>query len=58
MLCSHWVIEVQTLSDANDVKTCQSNIVVPDSWHIFMKHLCHERSNSDDFDGRSYIYFN
>ena len=33
--------------DANDVATCQSDMKVPDTWHIFMKHLCGQRSMFD-----------
>ena len=47
----------ESICDANDVATCQSNIAVPDSWHIFMKHLWGERSNSDDFNRKSYVIF-
>ena len=46
----------ESICDANDVATCQSNIVAPDSWHIFMKHLC-GRSNSDNIDRKSYVIF-
>ena len=43
--------------DANDVATCQSDMKVPDTWHIFMKHLCGQRSMSDEFDRKSYVIF-
>ena len=39
--------------DAND----QSDMKVPDTWHIFMKHLCGQRSMSDEFDRKSYVIF-
>ena len=47
----------ESICDANDVVACQSNIVVPDSWYIFMKHLCGYRSNSNHFDRKSYVMF-
>ena len=47
----------ESIFDATHVATCQSNIVVPDSWHIFMKHLCDKRSNSDDFDRQGFVIF-
>ena len=43
--------------DANDLATCQSDMKVPDSWHIFMKHLFGQRSMSDEFDRKSYVIF-
>ena len=43
--------------DANDVATCHLNILVPGSWHIFMKHLCGKRWDTDDFDRKSYEIF-
>ena len=43
--------------DTNDVATCQSDMKVPDTWHIFMKHLCGQRSMSDEFDQKSYVIF-
>ena len=48
----------ESVCDANAVATCQSNVVVPDSWHIFMKHLCGDRSNSDDLNRKFMLYFN
>ena len=47
----------ESVCDANDVATCQSNVVVPDSWRISMKDICGERSNSDGFDRKSYVIF-
>ena len=41
----------------DDVATCQSDMKVPDIWHIFMKHLCGQRSISDEFDRKSYVIF-
>ena len=41
----------------DDVATCQSDMKVPDTWHIFMKHLCGQRSISDEFDRKSYVIF-
>ena len=43
--------------DANDVAACHLNILVPGSWHIFMKHLCGKRWDTDDFDRKSYEIF-
>ena len=30
----------ESICHANDVATCQSNLVVPDPWDVFMKRLC------------------
>ena len=43
--------------DVNDVATCQSDMKVADTWHIFVKHLCGQRSMSDEFARKSYVIF-
>ena len=47
----------ESIFDINEVPTCQLNIVVPDSWYIFMNYLFGKRSKSDDFDRKSYVLF-